>query len=41
MEWVAFALAVAAVLMGLIVSQPLALFEIGNPFRIRTELAAP
>lgn len=41
MEWVAFALAVAAVLMGLIVSQPLALLEIGNPFGIRTELAAP
>ncbi len=41
MEWVAFALAAAAVLMGLIVSQPLALLEIGNPFGIRTEVAAP
>jgi formate hydrogenlyase subunit 3/multisubunit Na+/H+ antiporter MnhD subunit len=41
MEWVAFALAAAAVLMGLIVSQPLALLEIGNPFGIRTEVATP
>ncbi|RKT43703.1 complex I subunit 5 family protein [Thiocapsa rosea] len=41
MEWVAFALAAAAVLMGLIVSQPLGLLEIGNPFGIQTEGAAP
>lgn len=41
MEWVAFALAAAAVLMGLIVSKPLALLEIGDPFGIQTEAAAP
>jgi formate hydrogenlyase subunit 3/multisubunit Na+/H+ antiporter MnhD subunit len=32
MEWVAFGLAVAAVLLGLIVSQPILLLEIGDPF---------
>lgn len=32
MEWVAFVLAVAAVLLGLVVSQPLLLLEIGEPF---------
>ncbi|MBK1646316.1 oxidoreductase [Thiocapsa imhoffii] len=32
MEWVAFALAVAAVLLGFLVAQPLMLLEIGDPF---------
>jgi multicomponent Na+:H+ antiporter subunit D len=32
MEWVALGLAAAAVLLGLIVSQPLVLLEIGDPF---------
>jgi multicomponent Na+:H+ antiporter subunit D len=36
MEWVAFGLAVAAVLLGLIVSQPLILLEVGDPFGIQS-----
>lgn len=41
MEWVAFGLALAAVLLGLIVSQPLILLEIGDPFGIASRVSAP
>jgi hypothetical protein len=41
MEWVAFGLALAAVLLGLIVSQPLILLEIGDPFGIASRVSTP
>lgn len=41
MEWAAFGLAASAILLGLIVAQPLALLAIGEPFAMATGAAGP